>query len=54
MEDEDSAGHGSRSSGLFHVDASRVRVSRSSLKAGGGATASGACGTIVKVMSSPS
>jgi hypothetical protein len=36
------AGHASRSSGLLYVEASRVRVSQSDLKTGGGATAGGA------------
>jgi hypothetical protein len=39
-------GHASRSSGLFHVKTSRVKVSQSSLKTGGGAMARGARGTI--------
>jgi hypothetical protein len=44
-------GHTSRSSGLLHVKASRAMVSQSDLKTGGGATASGARGTIVDVVS---
>jgi hypothetical protein len=36
-EDEDCAGHTSRSSGLLRLEASRVRVSQSSLKISGGA-----------------
>jgi hypothetical protein len=36
-EDEDGARHASRSSGLLHLEASRARVSQSSLKIGGGA-----------------
>jgi hypothetical protein len=36
-EDEDGAGHASRSSCLLHLEASRARVSQSSLKTGGGA-----------------
>jgi hypothetical protein len=36
QEDEDSAGHASRSCGLLHLKASRDRVSQSSLKTGGG------------------
>jgi hypothetical protein len=36
-EDEDGAGHASRSSGLLHVEASRARVFHSGLKTGGGA-----------------
>jgi hypothetical protein len=43
-EDEDGAGHASRSSGLLHVEASQARVSQSSLKTGRGARA-----TIVEV-----
>jgi hypothetical protein len=46
-------GHASRSSGLLHVEASRIRISQSGLKTGGGATAGGAGGTIVEVTSSP-
>jgi hypothetical protein len=37
-EDEDSAGHASRSSGLLRLEASRTRVSQSSLKTDGGTT----------------
>jgi hypothetical protein len=37
-EDEDNAGHVSRFSGLLHVEASRARVSKSSIKIGGGTT----------------
>jgi hypothetical protein len=37
-EDEDGAGHTSRSSGLVHLEVSRARVSQSSLKTGGGTT----------------
>jgi hypothetical protein len=44
-------GHASRSSGLLHVEASLVRVSQSSLKAGRGTTAGGARGTITEVVS---
>jgi hypothetical protein len=44
-------GHASRSSGLLHVEASRVRVFQSDLKTDGGATAGGARGTIVEVAS---
>jgi hypothetical protein len=36
-EDKDDAGHVSKFSGLLHVQASQDRVSRSSLKIGGGA-----------------
>jgi hypothetical protein len=50
----DGVEHASRSSGLLHVEASRARVSQSGLKTGGGATASGACGTIVEVASESS
>jgi hypothetical protein len=35
-EDEDDVGHASRSSGLFHVEACRARVSKSVLKTGEG------------------
>jgi hypothetical protein len=48
-DDEDGAGHASRSSGLLRVEASQARVSLSNLKTGGGATASGARGTIAVV-----
>jgi hypothetical protein len=44
-------GHASRYDGLLRLKASRARVSQSGLKTGGGATAGGACGTIVKVAS---
>jgi hypothetical protein len=43
--------HTSRSNGLLHVEASRARVSQSSLKTGGGATADDARGTIAEVAS---
>jgi hypothetical protein len=36
-------GHASRSSGLLHMEANLARVSQSSLKTSGGATASSAC-----------
>jgi hypothetical protein len=36
MEDEDGAGHVSRSSGLFHMEASRGRIFQSGLKTDGG------------------
>jgi hypothetical protein len=36
-EDEDGAGHASRSSGLLRVEASSIRVFQSDLKTGGGA-----------------
>jgi hypothetical protein len=45
------AGHASRSSGLFHVEASLARVFQSGLKTGRGATTDGARGTIMKVAS---
>jgi hypothetical protein len=48
------AGHTSRSSGLLRVEASSARVSQSGLKTGGGMTASGAGGTIMKVASKAS
>jgi hypothetical protein len=43
--------HALRSSGLLDVKASLVRVSQSGLKTSGGATASGARGTIAEVVS---
>jgi hypothetical protein len=46
--------HTLRSSGLLHVEESWARVSQSGLKAGGGATAGDARGTIVKVVSESS
>jgi hypothetical protein len=42
-------GHTSRSSGLLHVEASRIKVSQSGLKTDEGVTAGGACGTITEV-----
>jgi hypothetical protein len=48
-EDKDNAGHASRSSGLLHVEASRVRIFQSGLKTSGGATAGAARGTITEV-----
>jgi hypothetical protein len=48
------AGYVSRSSGLFHMEASLARVSQSGLKTGGGATTGGARGTIVEVASEAS
>jgi hypothetical protein len=48
---EDSAGHSSRSDGLFRLEVSRDRVFQSGLKTDGGATAGGAHGTIMKVTS---
>jgi hypothetical protein len=44
-------GHTSRSSGLFHVEASLARVSQSGLKTARGTTMSGARGTITEVAS---
>jgi hypothetical protein len=44
-------GHTSRSSSLFHVKASLVRVFQSGLKTGEGATTGGAHGTITEVTS---
>jgi hypothetical protein len=51
---EVSAGHASRSSSLFGVEASLARVSQSDLKNGGGATMGGARGTIAEVASEAS
>jgi hypothetical protein len=51
---EDSAGHTSRSGGLLHLEASRVRVFQSGLKTGVGATAGGARGTITEIASGSS
>ena len=45
------AGHASRSSSLLDVKVSLARVSQSGLKIGGGATTSGARGTIAEVAS---
>jgi hypothetical protein len=39
---------------LLHVEASRARVSQSGLKTRGSVITGGACGTIMKVASSPS
>jgi hypothetical protein len=47
----DGVGRALRSSSLFRVEASRARVFQSGLKIGGGTTAIGAHGTMVKVMS---
>jgi hypothetical protein len=47
-------GHASRSSDLLRVKASLARVSQSSLKTDGGATAGGARGTITEVASEAS
>jgi hypothetical protein len=46
--------HTSRSNGLLHVEGSLARVSQSSLKTSGGATAGGAHGTIAEVASEAS
>jgi hypothetical protein len=43
--------HASRFSDLFHVEASRIRVSQSALKTGGGVTTDGARGIITEVAS---
>jgi hypothetical protein len=48
------AGHTSRSSGLFHVEASLARVFQSGLKTGGGMTADGARSTIMEIASEAS
>jgi hypothetical protein len=47
--DEVGAGHASRSSGLLHLEASRVRVSQSDLKTGGCVITCGARDIIVQV-----
>jgi hypothetical protein len=44
--------HASKSSSLFHVEASLARVSQSDLKSDGGAIMSGARGIIVEIASS--
>jgi hypothetical protein len=44
-------GHASRSSDLFHVEASLARVFQSGLKTGGGTTTGGARGTIADATS---
>jgi hypothetical protein len=44
-------GQALRSSGLLRVEASLAKVSQSSMKTGGGATAGGACGSITEVVS---
>jgi hypothetical protein len=51
-EDEDSAGHASRSSGLPHVEVSHTRVYQSGLKTSGAVTTGGAHDTIVEITSS--
>jgi hypothetical protein len=43
-------GHMLRTSSLLRMEASRARVSQSSLKTGGCVTAGGARGTIIKVV----
>jgi hypothetical protein len=48
------AGHASRSSSLLGVEASLARVSHSGLKTDGGATMSGARGTITEIASEAS
>jgi hypothetical protein len=48
-EDEDNAGHTSRSSGLLHVESCQRRVSQSGFKISGGAMAAGARGTITEI-----
>jgi hypothetical protein len=48
------AGHVSRSSSLLGMEASLTRVFQSGLKTGGGATTSGARGTIAEVASEAS
>jgi hypothetical protein len=48
---EDGVENASRSSGLLHVETSRVRVFQAGLKTGGGATAGGARDTITEVVS---
>jgi hypothetical protein len=47
-------GHASRSSDLLHVETSLARVSQSSLKTDRGATAGGALGTIIEIVSESS
>jgi hypothetical protein len=42
-------GHASRSSSLLGIETNLARVSQSGLKTGGGATTSGARGTIAEV-----
>jgi hypothetical protein len=43
-------GHALRSNSLLHEEASMARVSQSSIKTGGGATAGDARGTIAEVV----
>jgi hypothetical protein len=47
-------GHAARSGGLLRLKVSRVRVSQSGLKTGGGVIAGGARGTITEVVSGSS
>jgi hypothetical protein len=47
-------GHALRSDSLPRLEASCARISQSDLNTGGGATAGGACGTIVEVASGSS
>jgi hypothetical protein len=49
---KDGAGHASRSSGLLRREASRVRISQSCLKTGGGTMTGGARDIIMEVASS--
>jgi hypothetical protein len=44
-------GHALRSTGLLHLEVSRVMISKSVLKTGGDVMTYGACGIIVKVAS---
>jgi hypothetical protein len=46
-------GHASRSNGLLRVEASRARVSQSSIKTGRDVMAGDVRGTIMEVVSSP-
>jgi hypothetical protein len=48
------AGHALRSGGLFHLEASCVRVFQSSPETGGGATMGGTRGIITEIASSES
>jgi hypothetical protein len=47
-------GHASKSDGLLHLEASRVRVYQSSIKTCGGAMTGDACGIIADVVLSKS
>jgi hypothetical protein len=51
---KDIVGHASRSGGLLHLEASRARVSQSSLKTSRGVIVGGARGTIMEVASGSS